>query len=219
MNGTVGIVGCGRLGRSIGSVLAETRQQVVYCDADQGVVQWAKSQGLDASSELAAFAGGCELILLCVPAEQVGDVVYTCVSCNPRAEIVSLVTKPVVNGGSYRRARPIAQHLAIADGRPWAIVVDDRETADFLRPVLPGRVHIVIDGALDVGKLNRAATRMALSACVQAEHLLNSMGAVAPSVKVGIRNILLGTIMEYDRDTSNPYLTELLSELLRTLEE
>lgn len=214
MTEKIGLVGFGRLGRALAEVLGETGQLLVIWDPDPVATRCAEERGLITAARLEEIAYICNTAMLCLPGNRVASVAEALVTAHPGIEIVGFATGADATPGPYRRARPIAQYVAISAGLPWKLLVDDQNSVDLLRGIFPARVPIVVDAITDVGLLNRELTRISLRACIEAQEVLDKLSyRNTNGLSDEVKNVIVGTVLEYSPDMTNHYVVSLLSEL------
>jgi hypothetical protein len=219
----LGIVGTGRLGRALALRLREGFEVAVF-DADLRTgKQFAKQSGLIFLYEhdLACFA---DALLLCTPADQVGPVVRRleggdgpyplCVNMATAVDTSRLPRELGLEKVRVVGLKPIGQYTAIQHGLPAAFVsanASDEEHAR-LEAVFGsiGRVHR--GDELAVRDLNRTATRLALRFCLAFQ---DAVGPLVDDswVRAALRNVAVGTILDFPPSQDNAYTSQLLKEI------
>jgi pyrroline-5-carboxylate reductase len=218
----IGVVGTGRLGKVLAGKLAP-RYTVAAHDRDvRKAKQFCKQAGITFlyPEPLARWA---ELFLLCVPAAEVLPWILNPGSlADPGAVFVNLATDlpthdlaadPRLAGRTVIGLKPIAQYVALERGLSGLFVTGTRDPQ--LKGTLAemfaalGRVVTGDEGV--VRAINRTATAAALRLCAGWAAALPE--ADAEAVESALKNVVVGTILDYPPDTDNAYTNRILGTL------
>jgi pyrroline-5-carboxylate reductase len=220
----IGILGAGRLGRALSARLRESCEVAVYdVDARKGK-QFAKQHGLAFlyEEDLLGFA---DLLLLCVPATAVEDFfrrldrgrsrhpVYLNLATD--LDTPALVRAQGLNGLKVIGLKPIGQFVAIQHRLPTVFVTAHADAGDLDRLAAVFReVGVVQEG--DEGKvraINGRATELALRFCRGFEETLLPLAGDNAWARSALRNVAVGTILDYPPDEDNDYTRRILREI------
>lgn len=222
-----GVIGAGRLGRALSERLLASRQVAIYdLDVRKGK-QLAKVLAVE-FLYLEALLAEVEAVLLCIPGEalepffdELGDGPPagrrgwpTFVNLATGVDTAALRARLGRHDLDILGAKPVGQFAAIRAGLPTTFVTGPGEPQDiaWLADLLAdlGQVQVA-DEAL-VGPLNRRATEMALRFCRRFEAELGSLEG-EPALGSALRNLVVGTVLDYPPSPDNPYTREILQNL------
>jgi pyrroline-5-carboxylate reductase len=221
---SIGVVGVGRLGRSLCLRLRD-RFDVYVHDRDIRMgKQFAKQNGLQ-FRYLGELSSAVEAIVLCVPANEVpavlrclelgDDAPPPCLDTATALDTTALADELALERVRVLGCKPIGQFVAIRYGLPCVFVtasVAEDEQA-LLRAVAGPLGEVLAGDEAKVGEINRVATELALRFCVAFDEALQELGAEPAWRRSALRSVAVGTILDFPPRGDNGYATELLERI------
>ena len=219
---TVGILGTGRLGRALAGRLTP-RLGLRLADADAATAaRLGRELGVPVD-EPEKLASTCDVVLLCVPPEQIRPALLAAVgAARPGTTFVNTATScptgeladdPRLRGVEVVGLKPVCQYLAVTHRVPTVFVTGSARSVPLLRRVV-GEIGTVLTGDESVvGPLNRAATLAALAACELFGAQARALTDDPRLIRAAVNSVLAGTAMEFPPDPANPYTSALLTLL------
>lgn len=220
----IGILGAGRLGRALSARLRESCEVALYdADARKGK-QFAKQHGLSFlyEEDLLGFA---DLLFLCLPAAEVEGFfrrldrrrsrhpVYLNLATD--LDTPTLVRAQGLDGLKVIGLKPIGQFVAIQHRLPAVFVTAHTDAGDLERLAAALReIGVVRVG--DEGKIraiNGRATELALRFCRGFEEILLPLAGDEAWTRSALRNVAVGTILDYPPEEDNEYTRRILREI------
>lgn len=219
---TVGILGAGRLGRALAARIS-VRLPTVVSDIDEAPARSFAAGAAISFGDPPALGRRCDVVLVCVPPEQVAGAIASCAAAGPLYASLAtslrtrdLLADPRLCGLAVAGLKPVCQYTAIAHGLPTVFVTASAGHVPLLQEVVGGigSVIAVPPPTEDaVGRINRAATLAALRACASLQEELAEFAAYPDLAMAAIRNVLAGTALDYPPGPGNSYTAALLETL------
>ena len=225
----IGIVGVGRLGSVLARRLA-TRYEVLVWDQDPEALRRAAARPDVKAAPFEKLGGVCGVVLLCVPAGEVLAVLREAARLGAHNPLyLSLATAvssdELGKAGLAMRLRVagvkvVGQFTAIEHGLP-ALFVTSHEDAGIRHEIqeVLGDLGEVVAGEEDrIAALNRTAARLALQTGATFAKACEQMGIPSGWQEAALRNVLVGTLLDYPPETANSYTRAILEELAEEAE-
>ncbi|MBV6702051.1 NAD(P)-binding domain-containing protein [Kitasatospora aureofaciens] len=219
--GTVAVVGLGRLGSVLADRLAE-RFTVLLHDADPKVARQVAADLSLPDMEPRELLAAADTVLLCVPPQDTARALRRLAALagqlGRRPLFVNLATSVPTHelpevGLEVVGLKPVCQFTAVALGLKTVLVTSAPRRITLLRTLAADLGEVVLGPEEVVGPANRAATKAALRACADLATELTGRGLPAEMVQAAIRNVLVGTALDYPPADTNPYTRSVLDEL------
>ncbi|WP_316525661.1 NAD(P)-binding domain-containing protein [Kitasatospora brasiliensis] len=219
--GTVAVVGLGRLGAVLADRLAE-RLTVLLHDADPKVTRQVAVDLSLPDMEPRELLAAADTVLLCVPPAETARVLRRLATLarqlGRRPLFVNMATSVPTHelpdvGLEVVGLKPVCQFAAVALGLKTVLVTSAPHRIGLLRTLAADLGEVVLGPEEVVGPANRAATKASLRACAELAAELTERGLPAELVKAAIRNVFVGTALDYPPPDSNTYTRSVLDEL------
>lgn len=221
----IGIVGVGRLGTALGSRLRESHE-VVVCDVDARKAKQVAKQGGFTHLYLDELLDRVELLLVCIPPQEVARFFRTLPGGRARHPLyvntaTSVDTLALVEALGLDHLRivglkPVGQHSAVQQRTPFVFVTASANAEELavLRRVFGPLGQVVVGDERKVGPLNRLATRVALQAGLRFVEEARSLAVDDEWTQSAVRSVMAGTLMDYPPEPDNAYTASVLRELV-----
>lgn len=219
----IGVIGIGRLGRVLATRLSQRFEVVVHDRDAVKVKQFASRRGL-ALLDPEALIRRCEVIVLCIP----GSGVPALIGQLPIGErghplFVDTATEPAAYDSTLAPTRiiglrPVSQFAAIEQGLPALFVTgaESMEDRTLLGTMFDGIGTVIAGDETAVGPLNQLATTAALRLCRDLSSIAAARGIDRRLTDAALKNVAVGTILDYPPDPANAYTNRILDGLPST---
>jgi pyrroline-5-carboxylate reductase len=218
-DGTVGIVGAGRMGRALAVRIAMDRAPVVVSRRPDAL-ELTDGSTLPVCTDPAAL-GDCAVVLLAVPA---GEVAAALAWIRPHLGSDVLVVNPAtelatseLDGTGVRLVgcKIIGQSGQIERGVPAALVVDGATGAERLALTTAlRRVGAVLEAPESlVATVNDRVARRMIAAQLELARELDDLGVPPAAREAAVGNLAVGVWQAVAAGDTGPYLTRLVAEL------
>ncbi|WP_395297472.1 NAD(P)-binding domain-containing protein [Kitasatospora hibisci] len=219
--GTIAVVGLGRLGAVLADRLAE-RFPVLLNDSDPAVARRVAAALSLPDMDQREILSAADTVLICVPPQETETALRRLAALaeeiGRRPLFVNLATSvptdrlPELNV-EVVGLKPVCQFTAVALGLKTVLVTSAPRRIGLLRTLAADLGEVVLGPEKVVGPANRAATKVALKACAELAAELAGRGLPTDIVRAAIRNVLVGTALDYPPSDANPYTRSVLDEI------
>jgi hypothetical protein len=224
-NHRLGIVGAGRLGKVVARRLRDGHQVAVYDKDVRMAKQFTKQIGATFlyPDELVRRA---DVIALCLPGDQIKDWLASLDASTRAAPLyvnmaTGLPTSALrededLRGLRFVGLKPLAQFVALDRGLPGLFVTSAADGITYLpllARVFVGLGRVVAGDEEAVGEINGMATEAALRFCLDFTHRAGRFAGGAGWVEAALKNVVVGTILDYPPDPENAYTGRLLGRI------
>ncbi|MFI8083909.1 NAD(P)-binding domain-containing protein [Kitasatospora sp. NPDC086009] len=219
--GTIAVVGLGRLGSVLADRLAE-RFPVLLNDSDPAVARRVAAELSLPDMDQREILSAADTVLLCVPPQETAAALRRLAALTEqvgrRALFVNMATSVPTEdlpdlGVEVVGLKPVCQFTAVALGLKTVLVTSAPRRIGLLRTLAADLGEVVLGPEACVGPANRAATKAALRACAELAAELTGRGLPTDIVRAAIRNVFVGTALDYPPSDANPYTRSVLEEI------
>lgn len=219
--GTIAVVGLGRLGAVLADRLAE-RFPVLLNDSDPAVARRVAAELSLPDMDQREILSAADTVLLCVPPQETAAALRRLAALTGqvgrRALFVNMATSVPTEdlpdlGVEVVGLKPVCQFTAVALGLKTVLVTSAPRRIGLLRTLAADLGEVVLGPEACVGPANRAATKAALRACADLAAELTGRGLPTDIVRAAVRNVFVGTALDYPPSDANPYTRSVLEEI------